>query len=533
MRKIRRAAVVLLTLITSLVVVPVAFAHPLGNFTINHYAGIQVGRDKIAVDFVLDMAEIPAFQEIASFDANGNGLPDQQESARYHPAQCETIRPQLELRLNGAPVALHLDSSSIAFPPGAGGLSTLRLMCEFSAAVTMPAQKSQVEFADNSYAERIGWREIVVTADHVSLEGKYASTSVSQRLTAYPKDMLTDPLNERQITLMADPTTSVSAPAAPAAVASQPGGTLSNRNNAFTQLITVQNITPLTLLFALLFSFVWGGMHALTPGHGKTIVGAYLVGSRGTARHAFYLGLTTTITHTAGVIALGLITFVAARYIVPEQLFPWLSTLSGLLVAGIGIKMFIDRLRNGQLIPQMQPLPHHEHDHADAHTEHEHEHQHLHHEHEHHMHDGHVHEHGPHAHDEHIHEHEHGGSEPHSHTHLPPGAQGEPITWRSLLALGISGGILPCPDALIVLLSAVALGRVAFGLLLVLAFSMGLAAALSGVGLLFVYAGRLFQLSPKQGKLLRLLPAASALVITAAGLGITVTALSQVGWLKL
>ncbi len=160
-----------------------------------------------------------------------------------------------------------------------------------------------------------------------------------------------------------------------------------------------------------------------------------------------------------------------------------------------------------------------------------HEHEHLHH--EHHTHDGHVHEHAPHAHDEHIHEHEHGGSEPHSHTHLPPGAQGEPITWRSLLALGISGGILPCPDALIVLLSAVALGRVAFGLLLVLAFSMGLAAALSGVGLLFVYAGRLFQLSPKQGKLLRLLPAASALVITAAGLGITVTALSQVGWLKL
>ncbi len=225
-RKIRRAAVVLLTLITSLVVVPVAFAHPLGNFTINHYAGIQVGRDKIAVDFVLDMAEIPAFQEIASFDANGNGLPDPQESAKYHPAQCETIRPQLELRLNGAPLTLHLDSSSIAFPPGAGGLSTLRLMCEFSAAVTMPAQKSQVEFADNSYAERIGWREIVVTADHVSLEGKYASTSVSQRLTAYPKDMLTDPLNVRQITLAVDPTTAGSAAAAPAPVAAQPSGTL-------------------------------------------------------------------------------------------------------------------------------------------------------------------------------------------------------------------------------------------------------------------------------------------------------------------
>ena len=513
MKKIRRVAVILLTLMISLIVVPVAFAHPLGNFTINHYAGIQVSRDKIAVDFVLDMAEIPAFQEIASFDANGNGQPDPQESAKYHPAQCEAIRPQLDLQLNGRPLVLHLDSSSIAFPPGAGGLSTLRLTCEFSASIALPAQKAQVQFADHSYAERIGWREIVVTADEVSLAGQYASTSISQRLTAYPKDMLTDPLNQRQITLAIDPTSAGTAATSPV-VATQPGGTLANRNNAFTQLITVQNITPLTLLFALLLSFVWGGMHALTPGHGKTIVGAYLVGSRGTARHAFYLGLTTTITHTAGVIALGLVTFVAARFIVPEQLFPWLSTLSGLLVAGIGIKMFFDRVRNRRPIPQLEAISHHEHEHEHDHHSHahdEHDHTHLH------------------AHDQH----DHGVDDHHTHTHLPPGAAGEPITWRSLLALGISGGILPCPDALIVLLSAIALGRVAFGLALVLAFSAGLAAALSGVGLLFVYAGRLFQLSPKQGKWLRLLPAASALVITAAGLGITVTALSQVGWLKL
>jgi ABC-type nickel/cobalt efflux system permease component RcnA len=390
-----------------------------------------------------------------------------------------------------------------------------------------------VQFADDSYAERIGWREIVVTADQVSLAGQYASTSISQRLTAYPKDMLTDPLNQRQITLAIDPTSAGTAATSPV-VATQPGGTLANRNNAFTQLITVQNITPLTLLFALLVSFVWGGMHALTPGHGKTIVGAYLVGSRGTARHAFYLGLTTTITHTAGVIALGLVTFVAARFIVPEQLFPWLSTLSGLLVAGIGIKMFFDRVRNRRPIPQLEAISHHEHEH-DYHSHvHDDAHPHAHDEHDH------RHDHGPHAHDEldhtHLHahdQHDHGVDDHHTHTHLPPGAAGEPITWRSLLALGISGGILPCPDALIVLLSAIALGRVAFGLALVLAFSAGLAAALSGVGLLFVYAGRLFQLSPKQGKWLRLLPAASALVITAAGLGITVTALSQVGWLKL
>ena len=536
MCKIRRVAVALFTVIMSLIVVPVAFAHPLGNFTINHYTGLHVGRDKITLDFVLDMAEIPTFQEIQSFDSNGNGQPDPQETAKYKPARCATIGSQLDLRLNGRPLALRLDSSSIAFPPGAGGLSTLRLTCEFSAATGDPTQKAQLDFADNSYAARIGWREIVVTADGVSLAGHYATTSISQRLSAYPKDMLTDPLNERQIGLMVDPAGSTSAaqPANNTPSTLQPVGVLVNRNNQFTQLITLKDITPLTLLFALLVSFVWGGLHALTPGHGKTIVGAYLVGSRGTARHAFYLGLTTTITHTAGVIALGLITFAAARYIVPEQLFPWLTTLSGVLVAAIGLKMFVDRMRSGQLLPQLQGMRH-QHTHDDAglyhdHDDHGHGHSHaedrdhvLHHRH---VPDSHSHTHDEHG--EHTHDHAH-SPHAHPHTHLPPGAEGEPITWRSLLALGVSGGILPCPDALIVLLSAVALGRVAFGLVLVLAFSMGLAAALSGVGLLFVYAGRLFQLSSKPGKLLRLLPAASALVIAAAGVGITVAALSQMG----
>jgi nickel/cobalt transporter (NicO) family protein len=520
MKKPHRIAGVLSALILSLVAVPAAFAHPLGNFTINHYAGIQVSPSKIAIDFVLDMAEIPAFQEIATFDTNGNGKPDPEEIAKYHPAACEAIRSQLELRLDGKPVALQLDSSAVAFPPGAGGLSTLRLTCGLSVAITIPAQRSAIDFADNSYADRIGWREIVVTGDHVALDGKYASTSISQRLTAYPKDMLTDPLNVRSIALGVAPAggggTTTAATNPPATMP------LLNRNDAFTQL---------TLLAALLISFVWGALHALTPGHGKTIVGAYLVGSRGTARHAFYLGLTTTITHTAGVIALGFVTLAAARYVVPEKLFPWLSSLSGLLVAAIGIKMFFDRLQKGGFGRGMElPTSH-------LHTHHDHEHLHHHDKNVHdHVHGNayHDHGHGPHTvdeHDEHTHEHSpaDGG---HTHSHLPPGANGEPITWRSLLALGISGGILPCPSALIVLLSAIALGRIAFGLVLVLAFSTGLATVLSGIGILFVYAGRLVQLSPKQGRLLRLIPAASALVITAAGLGITVSAVSQAGWLK-
>jgi nickel/cobalt transporter (NicO) family protein len=543
MKKTRLIAAAFLTLLTSLVVVPVAFAHPLGNFTINHYAGIRVGRSSIAVDFVLDMAEIPAFQEIASFDANGNGQPDPDETAKYHPAQCAAMQLQLALELNGRPLPLHLDSSAVSFPPGAGGLPTLRLTCEFSAPVSLTNRNAQLTFADNSYADRIGWREIVVTTDQVSLQGSYSSTSISQRLTAYPKDMLTDPLNQRQLSLDVLPGSGSgsTSTAAPPVQTSGSSFSLGRSNDAFTQLINVPNITPLGFLFALLIAFVWGGLHAVTPGHGKTIVGAYLVGSRGTARHAFLLGLTTTVTHTAGVFALGLITLFAAHFIVPEKLYPWLSLSSGLLVALIGFWMLVKRARGVQLSAstllakagQSERSEYQEHPVSD----HVHEDGPMHHVHSHHHHDdsqpGHAHSHAghEHVHDSALHhDHAHGG---HVHSHLPPGAEGEAVTWRSILALGISGGILPCPSALIVLLSAIALGRIAFGLALVLAFSAGLAGVLSGIGILFVYAGRLFELSPKQGILLRLMPLGSALVIAGAGLLVAVQALAQIGWLRI
>ncbi len=503
MRNFRRATSVMLALVVAHIFVPAVAAHPLGNFTINHYAGLHVSREAIVVDYVLDMAEIPAFQEIAALDANGNGQPDPDETAGYHPAQCEAIRSKLALRLNGRPLALGLASSAIEFPPGAGGLLTLRLTCGFSAPIRLASEKAQVDFAANAYAERIGWREIVATAEGVSLRGDFASTSLSQRLTAYPQDLLTTPLNQREVRFEVIPTAALEGQTT--RDAAQPGVAFSaSREDAFTRLVTLDDLSLPTLLFALAVSFVWGAMHALTPGHGKTIVGAYLVGSRGTARHALYLGLTTTITHTAGVFALGLVTLFAARFIVPEQLFPWLSFISGLLVAGLGVNLFVSRLRGAQLF--VRPASG-RHDHVHAHDHHHHDHDH-----------------------DQAHEHSHGD---HQHTHMPPGANGSAVTWRSLLALGISGGILPCPSALVVLLSAIALGRIGFGLVLVLAFSLGLAGVLTGIGLLFVYAGRLFQLAPRQGRLLRLLPAASALFITLAGLGIAVQALAQAGLIRL
>ncbi|MEP6741022.1 MAG: hypothetical protein ABJB61_00880, partial [bacterium] len=270
------------------------------------------------------------------------------------------------------------------------------------------------------------------------------------------------------------------------------------------ELIAVPELTVGVALFGLLVAVLLGGLHALSPGHGKTVVGAYLIGSRGTARHAAFLGLTVTITHTAGVFALGVATLLASEYVVPERLFPILSLLSGAIVVVMGATLLIRRLRaafNRHSLAQE--------DHA------------------------HVHGYGEHTHgNDHDHwgdptqQHSHGGV---SHSHLPPGAAGSPVTWRSLLALGISGGILPCPSALVVLLAAISLHRVGYGLLLVLAFSAGLAGVLTGVGLAFVYAGRLFKSSGSFGLVGRVLPIFSALVITCAGLAICYAALDQAG----
>lgn len=266
-------------------------------------------------------------------------------------------------------------------------------------------------------------------------------------------------------------------------------------------------------ILAIVAAFGWGAMHALSPGHGKTLVAAYLVGTRATAGHALLLGLTTTITHTLGVFALGLVTLFATQYILPEQIYPWLNAVAGVMVMVIGVNLFISRWRNAR-ISKRQGGGHEYHSHQ------HHTHQHYPHPHEHS---------GPgHSHHSH-HDHEHDGHRPsdrHSHSHLP--GEDTPVTWKSLLALGISGGLLPCPAALVLLLGTIALGRISFALLLVLAFSLGLAGVLTGLGLLLVFAKDIFRHLPiPKLRLMRFLPALSALGIVLVGTGITIQALLQ------
>src|SRR5207253_4942456 len=345
-----------------------------------------------------------------------------------------------ELTVDGRPARLVPGSTALAHPPGAGGLRTTRLEVVLRGPLLEGA--SDIHYADRNYAARIGWKEIVVGKD---------THSTSDELRAYPKDLLQSPLD----------VTSGDARLAPQAGADAPPALSQGKSlqapdriadAGFARLIGRSHLGIWVVLASLAAALFWGAAHALGPGHGKTIVTAYLVGQRGTPRHVALLGLIVTVTHTIGVFALGLVTLLLSRFVVPDHLYPWLNLVSGLLVVGIGASGFTARWR-----------------HRRAHA---HGHQHDHH----------------HAHD-------------------------EGISARSLLAVGVSGGLLPCPSALVVLLAAISLHRVAFGLVLIVAFSLGLALTITGIGLVAVYAKRAFGRLSLDGGLVRFLPAVSALVI--------------------
>lgn len=489
-----------------------ALAHPLGNFTVNRYSKVTVGQERVRLLYILDMAEIPTYQAMADIDRNSDGQVDEAEQADYLAAMAEGLVGNLALTLNGETVAWRESDSAFALAPGQGGLNTLRLEFRYEAGLSA-GSRWDGSFADSNFPGKLGWQEVVVVAEEGRnlLSSSVPSQDISQELHAYPQELLQSPPRVNSATFQIDGAALATGPTSAVVQAGLPvTASATGKADPFAELISVPIGGLSALLLALLAAFVWGGAHALSPGHGKTIVAAYLVGSRGTARHALFLGLTTTLTHTAGVFILGLITLFASRYILPEQLYPWLGVLSGLLVVGIGVSMIWQRLHSGA-------------GHSHHHHSHEHPHDHSHDDSHAHTHDDNSHSHGGHGFDR---------LNP-SHSHLPPGTDGAPITWRSLLALGVSGGLLPCPSALVVMLGAIALDRVGFGLLLIVVFSFGLASVLTLVGILMVHAGKLVRFVPESGRFLRLAPVASSLFITLAGAGITAQALLQTGLLGL
>ena len=275
-----------------------------------------------------------------------------------------------------------------------------------------------------------------------------------------------------------------------------PGGTVAaekGETDALSDMLRSEELSLGLIIGALALALFLGAAHGLEPGHGKTIVAAYLVGARGTVGNALFLGGVVALTHTSSVILLGLVALFASQYILPEQIFPWLGTASGLLITGLGTWLLVNHLRGRS--------PGHSH----AHGEHLHEHTH---EEEHHGHHDHPH-----------------GEHHHGHSHEIPNK----VTLGSLLTLGISGGIVPCTGALVILLLAVALHRIAFGLLLLVTFSVGLASILIAIGVLIVKARPLVERFSGDGRWIQRLPIASAVVIIVVGCAITFRTLMHSG----
>ena len=543
MRPVARRGAVLAALAAILLVAGAtgAAAHPLGNFTVNTSSGLRVGPDRLDVDYVVDMAEIPTFQTRQAIDTDHDGTVGPAEAASWRDRECPRLAGGLRAAVDGRALALSVAGSALTFPKGVGGLETLRLECALDGRLPAAGEAGRsLTYADGNHQGRVGWREITAVGDRATLESTdVPATSTSARLTAYPKDELSSPLDQRTASLRfhpggppapaaaqpattaAQPATSAAQPATSAsqtATAARPaqrnpasrceaprrgslaapdtgcsrlstppsGGTgapapparggVDRATAVFTALVGERSLSPGFAVVALLLAVGLGAAHALAPGHGKTVMAAYLVGLRGTLRQAAVIGATVTITHTAGVLLLGLV-LTTSRAVASERLYPWLGLASGLLLAGVGTGLLV-RARAGH-----HPHPH---DHPHPH--------------------GHHHDHGP---------------------------AGRPLGRRGLVALGLAGGLVPSPSAVVVLLGGIALGQAWFGVALVVAYGLGMAATLTGVGLLLAHLRTRMdgRLQLKAGSLAaragRLLPAATASVIVVVGLALAVNGAAQ------
>jgi nickel/cobalt transporter (NicO) family protein len=420
-----------------------ALAHPLGNFTVNRQTTIQLSGGRVYLRYAVDLAEIPALQL-------GNRV--------RRPGFAAEAAQLLELRIDGRPAPLRVLEHRATERAGAGGLKTLR----FDAVYETRATGSRLTFVDRNFGSRIGWREVVVRGDRgAEIHGSSVpAESRSDDLRAYPRDLLRSPL---EVTTASASFTLGSGPGAPPTVDALAAAR--HESGGFEALIGRGELSLGVVLLSLLIAAFWGAAHALTPGHGKAIVAGYLVGTRGRPLDAVLLGGIVTVTHTAGVFALGFVTLLLSQFIVPETLYPWLTLASGLLVVTVGASVLLNRIG-------ARP---HGHDHSHGHEHHHHE-----------------------------------------------------VDRRGIIGVGLAAGLLPCPSALVVLLSAIALHRVGFGLALIVAFSLGLAATITSIGLVAVFAKRAFGRMSLNGPLIRLLPAASALLILVVGVVFTVKAIPEV-----
>jgi nickel/cobalt exporter len=472
-----------------------AAAHPLGNFTVNHFSGIEVFPDRVVIHYVVDMAEIPTFQELPLMDANNDDNVSSSELQSFAYDTGAGVLTNLSLLSDGQRVELRLDDARARFRRGQGGLNILRVEATLHGLLNESA--ATLTYEDRNYPARLGWKEIVAygSGGQGIVSSSVPSESVSDELRSYPNNLLSSPLEVTEATVRVAPG------AAPRSADARSGTPAAAETDfitaAFASLIE-EKFSPGFFSVALALAIGAGALHALGPGHGKTVMAAYLVGTQGRARHALSVGVAISLMHTTSVVVLGLITLLASSLFPPESVYPWLSLASGVVVLCLGASLLRSRLRSRKHPAGSDDGNAQHHEHSHVHPAHEHQHSHDH---------GRPHSHG-------LGPHDHG---PRNRAHESP------LSWRGLVALGLSGGLLPSPTALVVLLGAVALHRIAFGVALVAAFSVGLAGALTLMGLVVLRA-RSYAAARLSGSSMSLLPIGSAALILAIGLFLTTRA---------
>jgi ABC-type nickel/cobalt efflux system permease component RcnA len=453
----RLASAVALAAVLILAGAPAAFAHPLGNFTVNRFAHLEVRPGALVIAYAVDMAEIPTFQERRAIDANGDDELTPDEADAYAENEADRILGRLEVTVDAEPLHPVMTEAFGGLGEGQGGLAILRLDIRYEA--RLPAGARHIGFADRNDPAKLGWREVVATAacGATIAASDVPSKSSSADLRRYPATALSRPLDVRSASLDLGPENGSPCPAATPSVPAAPP---TKAPEGFAGLIARERLSPSFVVVAVLLALGFGALHALGPGHGKTITAAYLVGSGAGVRHALLAGGAVALMHTATVLALGLVTLVAASVFPPETVYPWLALFTGLVVLGLGTWLLRERLR----APDAEPR--------------------------------------------------------HAHVHAHAREPVSPLSRRGLAALAVGGGLLPSPTAVVLLTGAIALDRLVFGLVLVAAFSVGLAAALAAVGLAALRVGELVgeRMSSRWG---RAIPVVSAVAVMAAGVYLT------------
>lgn len=551
----------MVAVVASVFLAPAASAHPLGNFTTNTAVALRLMPDRVDLEYAIDEAEIPTVRAAGIIESDG--------LTRYAASTCDDVAAGVRATVGGERLTFAVTSSTAAYAGGAAGLRTLRVDCSLSAPADLSADETDIAVRNEWIGDRIGWHEITATGDGVTFStGAPPTASTSDQLRSYPADQLAAPPDMRNASFRSSPggstddgtTAAGGRHVAAGSVSALPG--VDRASESFTDLVSKERLTLGVALAGLVLAIVLGSLHALAPGHGKTVMAAYLLGGEGSGRQALALCATVTATHTAGVLVLGTVLTVTA-VVAPERLYPILGAISGLLVASIGLSM-LRRARAARTTGYFGNIGHsHPHDpehrpttlamsptSAPAATPARHlvgigagigvgvgpgsrptrpaprvsrevvpaprgqlpakpeEFDHSH----------------PHP---HPHPHSHG---PHSHTHPDPG---QPVSWKSLIGMGFAGGMVPSPSALLVLLGAIALGRTWFGVALVIAYGVGMAVSLVAAGLLLLrIRNRLDRyLSTRRGadwsKRLAIMPVVTAALVVAGGVYIALRAALQ------